>query len=184
MGTIELHLSAADRGSAEVGYWLRPQARGHGAATIALRLVSRWACEKLGIERLNLTTAPQNTASQRVADRAGFTKGRRLLAGSLLDVVRRRWHSRRAAPGRGHKEVQHEKRGSDGQRGSGPCRPGAPRQARDEESRGSDEWDDEEARDACDDHQGGGHWPGRAATARHLHPMMVSVRQLPGPCAG
>jgi len=87
LGTIELHLSAADRGSAEVGYWLRPQARGHGAATIALRLVSRWACEKLGIERLNLTTAPQNTASQRVADRAGFTKGRRLLAGCATRPV-------------------------------------------------------------------------------------------------
>jgi len=43
------------------------------AATIAVRLVSSWAFE-LGIRRLNLITAPENAASQRVAERAGFTR--------------------------------------------------------------------------------------------------------------
>ena len=59
---------------AEAGYWLRREARGQGAATTAVRLVSGWAFTKLGIRRLNLLTAPENAASQRVAERAGFTR--------------------------------------------------------------------------------------------------------------
>jgi [ribosomal protein S5]-alanine N-acetyltransferase len=74
MGTIGLHLAAGDTGLAEVGYWLAREARGHGAATIAARLVSRWAFTELGIERLSLQTALGNVASQRVAERAGFTR--------------------------------------------------------------------------------------------------------------
>ena len=74
LGTIGLHLSAGDAGLAAVGYWLRREARGHGAATIAVRLVSGWAFDELGIKRLNLVTVPENLASQRVAERAGFTR--------------------------------------------------------------------------------------------------------------
>lgn len=73
-GTIGLHLYAADTELAQVGYWLRREARGQGAATNAVRLVSGWAFAKLGIRRLNLITAPENAASQGVAERAGFTR--------------------------------------------------------------------------------------------------------------
>jgi RimJ/RimL family protein N-acetyltransferase len=73
-GTIRLHLYPHDAELAEVGYWLRREARGQGAATTAVRLVSRWAYAGLGIRRLNLMTAPENAASQRVAERAGFTR--------------------------------------------------------------------------------------------------------------
>jgi RimJ/RimL family protein N-acetyltransferase len=89
LGTIALHLSAADPPMASVGYWLRLEARGQGTATKAVRLVARWAFEKLGIERLNLITAPENTASQRVAERAGFTQ-EGLLRSWLPTVVGRR----------------------------------------------------------------------------------------------
>jgi len=74
LGMIELHLSPADLKLAEVGYWLRREARGHGAATTAVRLVAAWAFDDLGIKRLSLQTAPENRASQRVAERAGFTR--------------------------------------------------------------------------------------------------------------
>jgi RimJ/RimL family protein N-acetyltransferase len=74
LGMVGVHFPAADPGLAEVGYWLRREARGRGAATIAVRLVSGWAFGPLGIERLSLMTAPQNEASQRVAQRAGFTR--------------------------------------------------------------------------------------------------------------
>ena len=74
LGTIGLHLFADDAGLAAVGYWLRREARGRGAATIAVRLVSGWAFDELGIKRLNLITVPENLASQRVAERAGFTR--------------------------------------------------------------------------------------------------------------
>jgi RimJ/RimL family protein N-acetyltransferase len=64
----------ADEGLAEVGYWLRRESRGRGAATIATRLVTGWAFKSLGVERINLTTDPANLPSQGVAERAGFSR--------------------------------------------------------------------------------------------------------------
>jgi RimJ/RimL family protein N-acetyltransferase len=58
--------------TASVGYWLAPGARGHGHATSALRVLARWLFDDVGLERLELTTDPENTASQRVAERCGF----------------------------------------------------------------------------------------------------------------
>jgi RimJ/RimL family protein N-acetyltransferase len=60
------------RGS--VGYWLLPEARGKGLATRAVRLVSAWAFDALGLARLQLLTEPSNDASQRVAERSGFRR--------------------------------------------------------------------------------------------------------------
>ena len=39
-----------------------------------MQLIARWAFNELGVQRLELTTAPENVASQRVAERAGFTR--------------------------------------------------------------------------------------------------------------
>ena len=63
-----------DAGRAEIGYWLVPSARGRGAAAAAVRLLSRWALRELGLARLALHTHEDNVASQRVAERAGFTR--------------------------------------------------------------------------------------------------------------
>lgn len=61
-----------DPARAAVGYWLAPDARGRGVATRTLRLLARWAFDHLAIARLELTCAPDNVASQRVAERGGF----------------------------------------------------------------------------------------------------------------
>ena len=71
IGSAGLHLGPNPRRHA-VGYLIAPQARGHGYATRAVRLITRWGFEQLGIERLALWTLPGNTASQRVAEKAGF----------------------------------------------------------------------------------------------------------------
>jgi len=63
-----------DAGRADVGYWLLPEGRGEGRATRALRLISRWAFGQAGLAGLQLWTTPENTASQRVAERAGFRR--------------------------------------------------------------------------------------------------------------
>ena len=60
-------------GRAGIGYWLVPAARGRGVATRAVRLLARWAFDALGVARLELTCGPDNVASQRVAERCGFT---------------------------------------------------------------------------------------------------------------
>ncbi|MGH2967539.1 MAG: GNAT family N-acetyltransferase [Solirubrobacteraceae bacterium] len=63
-----------EHGRAAVGYWLAPEARGRGVVTHAVRLIAGWAFEKLAVARLELTCGPDNHASQRVAERCGFTR--------------------------------------------------------------------------------------------------------------
>lgn len=74
LGSIGIHWIDLPNAVGEVGYWLSREARGRGVATRALRLVSRWAIGEQGIARLQLRADVANTASQRVAERAGFTR--------------------------------------------------------------------------------------------------------------
>lgn len=57
---------------ASVGYWLSPAGRGRGLASRAVRLLSSWAFDELGLARLELTCGPDNFGSQGVAERCGF----------------------------------------------------------------------------------------------------------------
>jgi len=68
LGAIDVRV--AQEGT--IGYWIRPAARNRGVATRALTLLSRWAASEGGVQRLQLTTHPDNEASQRVAEKAGF----------------------------------------------------------------------------------------------------------------
>lgn len=66
-------------GDAEIGYWTHPHARGRGAMSEAVRLVVRHALTAepeggLGLSRLWLIAAVDNTASRRVAVSAGFVE--------------------------------------------------------------------------------------------------------------
>lgn len=81
-----IHLSAG------VGYRVHPEWRGQGIATAAVRAISRYAFEQLGIERLGLLHVLANPASCRVAEGAGY-----LLEGTLREEYRladgSRWDS-------------------------------------------------------------------------------------------
>jgi RimJ/RimL family protein N-acetyltransferase len=72
VGSIDMHISRLQTG--HVGYWVAAQARGRGVAPDALRTLSRWAFESLGLGRVELVTDPENIASQRVAEKAGFQR--------------------------------------------------------------------------------------------------------------
>ncbi|MEV0462872.1 GNAT family protein [Nocardia tengchongensis] len=61
-------------GRAAVGYWVAVPARGYGVASRSVRLLARWAFADLAVMRLELTCAPDNRASQRVAERCGFVR--------------------------------------------------------------------------------------------------------------
>src|ERR1700742_4877456 len=74
LGSIALAHFAWEDLRGEVGYWLGGAARGHGHATRAVRLICAWGFTTLGLERIELQAAVGNPASQRVADRAGFTR--------------------------------------------------------------------------------------------------------------
>jgi RimJ/RimL family protein N-acetyltransferase len=61
-------------GQAMIGYSLRREYRGRGFTTRAARLVAGWAFRHAGIARLVAGTSPDNVASQRVLERAGFQR--------------------------------------------------------------------------------------------------------------
>jgi len=54
-----------------LGYWVRTSRRGEGIAVRATRLAARYAFEKAGLIRVEIVMAVDNTASRRVAQKAG-----------------------------------------------------------------------------------------------------------------
>jgi RimJ/RimL family protein N-acetyltransferase len=73
VGSISVFHADWETRSAEIGYGVRADQRGNGYATEALAAVARWALTDGGLQRTWLSTIAENTASQRVAERAGFT---------------------------------------------------------------------------------------------------------------
>jgi RimJ/RimL family protein N-acetyltransferase len=72
VGSIGMIINENETG--HVGYWcLRPE-RGQGIVPRALRLLTRYAFEKLELGRVELVTDPDNASSQRVAVKLGFTR--------------------------------------------------------------------------------------------------------------
>jgi RimJ/RimL family protein N-acetyltransferase len=73
LGGITLRHFDPMRGVIEVGYWLFPHARGRGLATLAVRAVVREAFAS-GLWRVEAHVRVGNEASERVLERAGFTR--------------------------------------------------------------------------------------------------------------
>jgi len=61
-------------GVVEFGYWVSAGARGRGYMPRALMLLAGWAVETMEIRRVQLGTIPGNTASERVAEKTGFSR--------------------------------------------------------------------------------------------------------------
>ena len=103
LGQVGLNVNARHV-SAEGHYWVTASNRQRGVASRALGLVADWGFSN-GIERLFLLIHPENVASNRLAERMGFTregvlrsympvKDQRpdLVSWSLLSGDQRRWH--------------------------------------------------------------------------------------------
>jgi RimJ/RimL family protein N-acetyltransferase len=73
LGGATLHHLDAERGIIELGYWLFARARGQGLATRIARLLAEHAFS-LGIQRVEAYVNIGNDASDRVLERAGFTR--------------------------------------------------------------------------------------------------------------
>jgi RimJ/RimL family protein N-acetyltransferase len=73
LGGVTIHQINWELGQGEIGYWLFPQARGRGVATRAARFLAEHAFE-LGLERIEARVFAGNPESERVLERAGFTR--------------------------------------------------------------------------------------------------------------
>lgn len=73
VGGATLHHLDAERKIVEIGYFVLPHARRRGVATTIARLLAEHAFT-LGIERVAAYVNVGNIASERVVERAGFTR--------------------------------------------------------------------------------------------------------------
>lgn len=92
-GTVALHYGEWSVPRFELGCWIHVAFAGRGYATEATRAAIDFAFETLGVIRLEIRFDHRNTASQRVAEKLGFTCEGRLAAhnraadGALVDEV-------------------------------------------------------------------------------------------------
>ena len=70
-GFVQLDRDASE---GELGYVVAPEARGRGVATEAVNLLTRWGFDELGLERITLLIDVANAASERIAERCGYTR--------------------------------------------------------------------------------------------------------------
>jgi len=63
-----------DKGTVEIGYGINPGYEGKGLMTEAVTAVVNWAAEQPGVLSIEAETEPNNIASQRVLEKAGFIR--------------------------------------------------------------------------------------------------------------
>lgn len=73
LGSVSVHQINREQDDGEIGYWIAPAFRGRGLAVLAVEGACQWAFADLGLFRIQLFHAIENTASASVARRAGFT---------------------------------------------------------------------------------------------------------------
>ena len=87
LGGCELRLQPG--GSAHVTYWTSAGERGHGHATRSLILLLRYA-HSIGFDEVEAHIAPDNQASCRVAEKAGFRRTGPFTAADGATMIRYR----------------------------------------------------------------------------------------------
>jgi ribosomal-protein-alanine N-acetyltransferase len=70
----EMMLAPSEHGVGEVGCCVVPAARGRGVATEALRLLTDWSFTTLGLGRVQVFVATENTPALALAEAAGFER--------------------------------------------------------------------------------------------------------------
>lgn len=74
LGSMSVRVTSWEHRRGELGYLVFAPARGNGVASRAVRLLAAYSFERLGLCRVGILAAVDNAASQRVAEKAGFTR--------------------------------------------------------------------------------------------------------------
>ncbi len=91
-GAVGLHALDWSNGSAQIGYWLAPDARGAGVMTRACETLVTHAFDAFGLHRLEIRCALANARSRAVPERLGFRlegtlAGAHMLHGTFRDTA-------------------------------------------------------------------------------------------------
>lgn len=73
IGIVSILVAKPSLGWGELGYWVATEHAGKGYMTEALDAFISWAFEDLGLHRVELRAGVDNAASNRVAEKLGFT---------------------------------------------------------------------------------------------------------------
>jgi len=92
IGGLNFHQINPMHRRAEIGFWLAPGARGRGIAPRAVTLACEWAFEHYDLDRIEMTTLPDNAATLRLAEKVGFQREgllreRNFERGARVDIV-------------------------------------------------------------------------------------------------
>lgn len=72
-GVIGIHSISEGDGVADIGYWLAPWARGHGAMSEALKILKIELMTWPSVRVIKATIAEENFPSRRTVEKAGFS---------------------------------------------------------------------------------------------------------------
>ena len=73
-GGVSLNLFNHERGSTNLGYWVRTSSQNRGVANTAARLLAKSGFEDLELNRIEIAAAIENYASQKTAEKSGATR--------------------------------------------------------------------------------------------------------------
>ena len=74
VGGVSFNLLNRERGSANLGYWVRTSRQNRGIANAAAILLSKAGFEDLNLNRIEIAVAVENYPSQKAAEKAGATR--------------------------------------------------------------------------------------------------------------
>ena len=105
LGNVSIWYTSRPNRCGEIGYWVRTDMTGTGIATEATKAMLRMGFEDMGLHRITLRIAVGNVASERIADKLGFTKegvlrevievGGQRLDHSVHSILRSEWRAGR-----------------------------------------------------------------------------------------
>ncbi len=73
-GGVSLNLFNYERGSANLGYWVRTSSQNRGVANAAAQLLAKSGFEELNLNRIEIAAAVENHVSQKTAEKSGATR--------------------------------------------------------------------------------------------------------------